>query len=122
MNNLLSDVVIGLQLIQQLLSNQIQNIGQYFQHTITVATTDSNIVMGIDMSIEGLRAQKYSVGIFIFLILSLIFFGIIIYMYMPKKGNAGLKTGEKYMFGSIIAGIFIAIAVGWLELIEGYLI
>jgi len=43
-------------------------------------------------------------------------------MYMPKKGNAGLKTGEKVMFGCIIAGIFIAIAVGWLELIEGYLI
>lgn len=122
MSSILIDYMVGLKLILRLALDQIISIGNTFSHTIAVATTDSNIVMGIDMSIEGLRSQKYSVGIFVFLLISLVFFGIIIYMYMPKKGKAGLKTGEKYMFGSIIAGIFIAIAIGWLELIEGYLI
>jgi len=121
MNSLLIDYMVGLQLILRLTLDQTIRIGNSFTHSISVATTDSNIVMGIDMSIEGLRSQKYSVGIFVFLLISLVFFGIIIYMYMPK-GKEGLKTGEKYMFGAIIAGIFIAIAVGWLELIEGYLI
>ncbi len=78
-------------------------------------------VLGIDLSIEGLRSQKYSVGIFVFLIISLIFFSIIIYFYIPK-GDKKLKTGEKIMFGAIIMGIFIAIGVGWLQLIEGYLL
>lgn len=81
----------------------------------------NDIVFGIDMSIEGLRAQEYSIFIFCFLILSLILFGYIIYLYWPK-GDGKLKTGEKIMFGSIIAGIFIAIIIGWVQLIEGYLI
>jgi len=122
MNGFLIDLMFGLQFIKRLALDQVNSIGESITHTIAVAATDSNIVMGIDMSIEGLRSQKYSVGIFVFLLISLVFFGIIIYMYMPKKGNAGLKTGEKVMLGCIITGIFIAIAVGWLELIEGYLI
>jgi len=81
----------------------------------------SNIVFGIDMSIEGLRAQKYSVGIFVFLVLSLILFSYIIYLYLPKGKNK-LKTGEKIMFGSIILGVILAIIIGWIQLIEGYLI
>jgi len=80
-------------------------------------------VLGIDMSIEGLRSQSFSVGIFIFLVISLIFFSMIIYFYLPRgKDKEKLKTGEKYMFGAIISGIFIAIGVGWLQLIEGFLL
>lgn len=78
--------------------------------------------LGIDMSIEGLRSQEYSYGIFGFLVVSLIFFAIIIWLYVPKKGNKGMKTGEKIMFGAIISGIFIAIAMGYLQLVDGYLL
>ncbi len=85
------------------------------------AATGDNMLFGIDMSIEGLRSQKYSQAIFVFLIISLIFFAFIIYLYVPK-GKSRLKTGEKIMFGSIIAGIFIAVALGWLQLIDGYLL
>ncbi|MFV2057181.1 MAG: hypothetical protein ACC707_11985 [Thiohalomonadales bacterium] len=104
------------------LGSVLQSVFQPIAYAISTAANDGNIVLGIDMSIEGLRAQKYSVGIFVFLVISLIFFSGIIYLYVPRKGKEGLKTGEKFMFGSIIAGVFIAVAVGWLELIEGYLI
>ncbi len=103
------------------LFQKVYLFGSHILDNLSIQAADSNIVMGIDMSIEGLRAQKYSVGIFVFLIISLIFFAMIIYFYLPK-GKDKLKLGEKFMFGSIIAGIFIAIAIGWLELIDGYLI
>jgi len=81
-----------------------------------------NLAFGIDLGIEGLRSQKFSVGIFIFLIISLVLFSYIIYIYLPKGRYQGLKTGEKIMFGAIIFGVVLAVVVGWLQLIEGYLI
>lgn len=84
-----------------------------------------NLVFGVDMSIESLRSQKFSKGIFVFLILSLVLFSVIIWLYLPKKHHkkvSKLKTGEKIMFGAIIAGIVLAIVIGWVQLIEGYLI
>lgn len=80
-----------------------------------------NLVFGMDLGIEGLRSQKFSVGIFIFLIISLVLFSYIIYIYLPKGRYQGLKTGEKIMFGAIIFGVVLAVVVGWLQLIEGYL-
>jgi len=73
------------------------------------------------MSIEGLRAYEFSVYIFIFLIMSLILFTFIIWLYLPKK-IAHLKTGEKIMFGAMGFGIIIAIVIGYIQLIEGYLL
>ncbi|MDH5693865.1 MAG: hypothetical protein OEZ47_12250 [Gammaproteobacteria bacterium] len=84
------------------------------------AEEQSNEVFGIDMSIEGLRSQAFSNYIFIFLILSLILFSYIIYLYLPKKEK--LKTGEKIMFGSIIMGVILAVIIGYVQLIEGYLL
>ncbi len=89
---------------------------------LSVKAADGMTVLGLDMSIEGLRAQGYSVGIFVFLIISLVLFAAIIYFYLPKKGDAKLKTGERIMFGAIIMGIFIAIGMGYLQLIDGYLL
>ncbi len=122
MNGFTVGITDGLQLFQRSIFEQVSNINNFIAQSISVAAADSNIVLGIDMSIEGLRSQKYSVGIFVFLVISLIFFSAIIYMYMPRKGKPGLKKGEKVMFGFIIAGVFLAIAVGWIELIEGYLL
>lgn len=122
MSGLAIDFIGVTQFIQLWIVEKSNRFVDSISQSISVAATDSNIVLGIDMSIEGLRSQKYSVGIFVFLVISLIFFSGIIYMYLPRKGKAGLKTGEKIMFGSIIAGVFIAIAIGWLELIEGYLL
>lgn len=80
-----------------------------------------NEVFGIDMSIDSLRAQIFSDYIFGFLILSLILFCYIIYLYLPK--NLGeLKLGEKIMFVSIIIGVILAVIIGYIQLIDGYLI
>ena len=86
------------------------------------SAVDNKYVFGIDMSIEGLRSQTYSYVIFGFLILSLIFFAYMIYIYWPKGKKANFKTGEKIMFGSLIVGIVLAIIIGWVQLIEGYLL
>lgn len=87
-----------------------------------VAEENPNLVFGIDMSIEGLRSQKFSYGIFVFLVLSLILFSFIIWLYMPRKGKPGMKKGEKVMFGAIMGGVVLAVIIGWVQLIEGYLI
>ena len=75
---------------------------------------------GMDLSIEGLSSQRYSVFIFAFLIMQLILFAYIIYVYI-KKTKAAVKTGEKVMFGAIMMGMVIAVIIGWTQLIEGYL-
>lgn len=82
---------------------------------------DKKYVFGIDMSIESLRAREFSIYIFVFLILSLILFCFIIYLYLPKKLSS-LKTGEKIMFGALVFGVIVAILIGYIQLIEGYLL
>ena len=102
--------------------DQLIDLMVFFVQPLGFVAEESNkFVFGIDMSIEGLRSQAFSKGIFVFLILSLILFSFIIYLYMPK-GEKKLKTGEKIMFGAIMAGIVLAVIIGWVQLIEGYLI
>jgi hypothetical protein len=107
------------------MANYLENIEKTISYGLSyifnLSVENKNELFGIDMSIEGLRSQEYSVGIFIFLVISLIFFAFIIWLYVPK-GKKSLKTGEKIMFGSIIAGIFIAIAMGYVQLVDGYLL
>ena len=86
-----------------------------------VERSHSVTALGVDLSIEGLRSRKYSIGIFAFLIASLVIFSVIIYIYLPK-GEKKLKRGEKIMFGAIILGMVCAVIVGWLQLVEGFLL
>ncbi len=95
--------------------------GVLYQLPSIAAGADKNIAFGIDMSIENLRSQQYSYYIFGFLIVSLIIFSFILYLYRPKKGEK-LKRGERIMFGAIIIGVFSAVFLGWLQLVEGYLL
>jgi len=83
--------------------------------------SNENSVIGIDMSIESLRSKGFSEYIFWFLIMSLILFCFIIYLYLPKK-LSHLKTGEKIMFGAIIMGVILAVIMGYVQLIDGYLL
>lgn len=92
-------------------------LGQYLR----LSAENKNELFGIDMSIESLRSQEFSVAIFFFLVVSLIFFAFIIWLYLPKDKKK-MRIGEKIMFGSLIAGIFIAIGMGYLQLIEGFLL
>lgn len=83
--------------------------------------SNENSVVGIDMSIDSLRSKGFSEYIFWFLIMSLILFCFIIYLYLPKDLNQ-LKTGEKVMIGSIVGGVIISVIIGYIQLIEGYLL
>jgi len=100
--------------------NYVRNfLGDTAQHVY--ATSENSMVFGIDMSIESLRSQAFSDYIFVFLILSLVLFCYIIYLYLPK--NLGeLKTGEKIMFASIVIGVILAVVIGYVQLIDGYLL
>ncbi len=76
----------------------------------------------IDLSIEGLRSQQFSVGVFLFLLLGIFVFSSIVYSvvfgkYAPKT----LRRGEKILFGAIIVGIAFAIIFAALQMLSGYL-
>jgi hypothetical protein len=77
---------------------------------------------GIDLSIEGMRSQRFSVGVFFFMLLGVVVFCVIIYAvafgkYAPKT----MRTGEKIMFGAIILGVFVAVIFGAMQMLSGYL-
>ncbi len=74
----------------------------------------------LDMSIEGMRSQQFSVGVFFFMLLGVLVFSGIIYAvafgrYAPKT----MKTGEKVMFGAIILGTVLAVVFGGMQLLTG---
>jgi len=76
----------------------------------------------LDLSIEGMRSQQFSVGVFFFMLLGIFVFSAIVYSvvfgkYAPKT----MRLGEKIMFGGIILGIIIAVIFGALQMLGGYL-
>ena len=77
----------------------------------------------LDLSIEGLRSQQFSVGVFIFMLIGVFVFGSIIYVIaFGKTGQkTSLKTGEKAMVAAIIFGTLVAVAMGAIQLLTGYL-
>ncbi|MDH5323840.1 MAG: hypothetical protein OEZ68_16745 [Gammaproteobacteria bacterium] len=81
---------------------------------------------GIDMSIESMSSQQFSVGIFYFLIVAILVFVGITLMFMfkdngKKEGGAKLKTGEKWMFAWIMFGVLVAIVFGAAQMMHGFL-
>lgn len=75
---------------------------------------------GIDTSIEGLKSQEVSVGIFYFLIASIIVFTVFVFMFMLKS-KTNLKKGEKILFVWILFGVVVAIIFGASQMLHGYL-
>lgn len=73
-------------------------------------------------TIEGMRGQEYSVGIFIFMLIGVLVFAAVIlrFVWMARK-ESGLKTGEKILFIWIIFGTFVAVIFGGLQLLQGRL-
>ncbi len=76
---------------------------------------------GIDTSIEGMKSQEFSVGIFYFLIASIVVFTIFVFMFMTMGKREKLKIGEKIMFVWILLGIVAAVAFGAAQMLHGYL-
>ena len=96
--------------------NGIADSSLYQGSLIQVADKSNENVFGV----EGLYSQEYSIGIFIFLVLSLVVFLGIMYLYW-KKSKAKLKVGEVVMFGAILFGVIFAFVFGYLQMVEGYL-
>ncbi len=79
--------------------------------------------------VEGLYSQQFSIGIFFFLMLCIVFFTIIAFKFMSSGSKTTatdptanrLKTGEKVMFFAIFLGIVAAVIMAVMQLLQGYL-
>lgn len=79
--------------------------------------------------VEGIYSQQFSVGIFFFLIICILVFTVIVIKFMrtgtvnPETGikSNGLKMGEKILFIWIFIGIVVAVIMGTVQLLQGYL-
>ena len=70
--------------------------------------------------VEGLYSHEYSIGIFGFLVLSLLVFIGIMYIFWTKS-NTRVKKGEMVMFGAILMGVLFAFVFGYIQMVQGYL-
>jgi len=78
--------------------------------------------LGIDMSIESLSSKSFSTGMFYFLIFAILIFVAIAFLFMFKDRTQKLKRGEKILFGWILFGVLVAIAMGAVQMMHGFLI
>jgi hypothetical protein len=69
-----------------------------------------------------MRSQQFSEWIFVFLLIGIIVFsGVVIALMYSKNSSGETRLGERMMFGAIIAGIVIAVIVGAVQMLGGYL-
>jgi len=84
------------------------------------AWADAKPVYGL--GIESMRSHGYSVGIFVFVMVSIaVFVGIMIGFYR-KDRDVKVKTGEKFLFGMIGFGVLVAAGLAALQLLDGFLL
>lgn len=76
---------------------------------------------GLDLTIESMQSQRFSVAIFIFLIIGITVFTAFVFAYLKLGRNKKLKRGEKYLFVWILFGVVAAIAFGASQLLFGNL-
>lgn len=96
-----------------------ETFGHNFQLAVSAAT---DISPTLDLSIEGMRSQQFSVGVFIFMLLGVfVFLGIIYVVAFGRAAPKNMKTGEKVMFLAIVMGTLTAVAIGAVQMLSGYL-
>jgi len=87
----------------------------------TYALSAENDGQAYDLGIESMRSHGYSVGIFIFLLISILVFLYIVGAFWKGSKGASIKTGEKVLLGMIVVGVFVAIAFAAAQLLDGFL-
>ena len=87
----------------------------------TYALSAENGGQTYDLGIESMRSHNYSVGIFIFLLISILVFLFIVGAFWKGSKGASIKTGEKVLLGMIVVGVFVAIAFAAAQLLDGFL-
>ncbi len=88
---------------------------------LNLSIKESSGPFGIDTSIEGMKSQEFSVGIFYFLIASIVVFTVFVFMFMTKGKTENLKKGEKILFVWILLGVVVAVVFGAAQMLHGYL-
>lgn len=89
--------------------------------TSKIATTAENAPT-YNFGIESLQSHQFSVGIFIFMMIGIVFFAAIVIVYIKKgAGEQRIKRGEWAMLGAIFLGLIAAAVMAALQLLEGYL-
>lgn len=76
----------------------------------------------LDLSIEGMQSQQFSVGVFVFLLIGIVVFSAIVITLMfnlSRKEN--LKSGERWMLAAIVIGVVVSVIIGALQMLGGYL-
>ncbi len=92
------------------------------KNALAILASTANVPPKFDLSIEGMRSQQFSVGVFFFMLLGVVVFSGIIYaVAFGKFAPKTMRTGEKVLFGAIIAGTALAVVFGTLQLVTGYL-
>lgn len=74
-----------------------------------------------DLGVESDRSKQFSVGIFYFLVIGIIFFSIVAFAFLFKDKTKKIKTGEKILFAWIFLGLVVALIFGASQLLHGYL-
>ena len=69
-----------------------------------------------------MRSQQFSVGVFVFMLLTIFVFSAIVYsVVFGKFAPKTMRLGEKILFGAIILGIVVAIIFGAAQMLGGFL-
>jgi len=74
-----------------------------------------------DLGIESMRSHGYSVGIFVFMMISIAVFVGIVVAFFRHQSSESIKSGEKVLFGMIILGVIAASIFAALQLLDGFL-
>jgi len=87
-----------------------------------IQVVSSDLSPKLDLSIEGMRSQQFSEGVFVFLMVGIVVFsGIIVAVIFSKNRPEKMRLGEKLMFTAIIFGVAMAVVFGALQMLNGYL-
>lgn len=89
--------------------------------------TDNNAIILSDeeldqFTIEGLKSQEYSVGIFFFMMAGIVLFAVVVYKFAREAHNEGMRKGEVALFAWLIFGLICAVIYGAAQLLFGQLI
>ena len=76
----------------------------------------------LDLSIEGMQSQQFSVGVFVFLLIGiLVFSAIVITLMFNLSRKENLKSGERWMLTAVVIGVVVSVIIGALQMLGGYL-
>lgn len=69
-----------------------------------------------------MRSQQFSEWIFVFLLIGiLVFSGIVVALMYSKNRSKDVRLGERLMFAAIIFGLVLAVIIGAVQMLGGYL-